>query len=211
MEDFNCLVCGNDMPKKKQHRRKRGDHYGGDYEYDVDIYDLSTDNYFVRIENPEILTEVLLRDHEIQRANEQAAFQNNVEAFTAEIKEKVPDEKYRTTLLEAFIKEESGKMMYTSFYGFSKDDLDWFGMPFEECDYYQPRYSAHGECISLILGESDKQKYVVDGDAMKILRAHLEMPYIKFAETFGYLVKDCHLPDCEKGNVKLEVMHFSEY
>lgn len=209
--EHKCLICGGDMPTKTRTERRNGKDYCSDYTHTVKSYDRATDNHFLRMENPKLLNEVHLRDVELTKERERAGLQEKLAAIRQDVENTVPKQ-YQPPLMEGFTREGKNELTLEvpkPLKGF----IEWFGKPFEEKRSFSdlPNYSVHGTCIAPELQEAERQKYVVDGDATRILRARLEMPYDQFAGTFRYLINENHLPVTGEGTVSLEVRHFSEF
>jgi excinuclease UvrABC ATPase subunit len=178
--DYRCLICGELLPLKTIRKFKRGKEYASDYYYDVDIYDTSTDNYFIRIRNSDVLVSAyknLLKEK----------YEKEINELNKKIEENVLLTEFKNIIRENKSNELSKKYknLLEKFKGF----IDWFEEPFEEYRYYQPKYTVHKECIEEDLSKCVNKRFIVDENENKeiLLRGELVFSINDFLKKFRYI------------------------
>ena len=206
--DYKCIVCGEKIPTLFKKRRKRGHHYFGDYEVSIEYYDTSEDNYFVRLDNPEIL-----QNH--YKTLTERIIAEEREKLKKEIEENISKVEYRK-LVESQLSEEIDKNFKPDKRGLNYF-FNWFSMPLSE-GLPQPRYTVNTPCKDSVLKnakELEKQKYVVDLGKEEILRFKVSLDSDKFSKTFPFVSNSLELAWIDsikpKQDLFFEFGHFSEF
>jgi hypothetical protein len=203
--DFTCLVCGERIPSIFRKERRRGDHYTGDHEVNIEYYDTSKDNYFVRLDNSEILGNQY-------KSLKERLLSAEKEKLRKEIEESVSKEEYRN-LIKDNLSVNIDKNFKSSIDNFN-DFLYWFSKPFEK-RLPHPRYAINSQCTNSVLknlNHLEKQKYVVENGEEKVLGYKAILDSNKFSSSFPFVSNFFCLDSLEaKDALTLEIRHFSEF
>lgn len=203
MEDYKCLVCGEEMPKVAGTMAKR-DCYG-DYDQPTEFYDTSKDCYFVRFDEPEHL-----REQYKTRAEELYLLAK--EKMKKDM-EQVPNEEFRKILENQMPRKIDDELK------FNLDEFDNFVSCFREefqTGVPQSRYTITSPCFRTVLENVErlgKPKYVIESGNEKILRLMAKLTENRFTKTFSFASKSLGLDflNPSTGSMTLEFAHFSEF
>lgn len=199
LDDYRCLVCGEDMPKVEGIIPKR------DYDQYTEFYDTFKDCYFVRFDEPESLEE---------------RYKTNVEKLYLLAKEKMKND------MEQVSNEEFRKILENQMPRKIDDDFKTSLEAFDNFIYFfrekfqigvpQSRYSISSFCMKSVLKNAErigKAKHVIESGNEKILRLMTKLDENKFTRTFPFVSKHFGLDflDSSNDSLTLEFAHFSEF
>lgn len=199
LDDYRCLVCGEDMPKIDGIIPKR------DYDQYTEFYDTSKDYYFVRFDEPE---------------NLEKRYKTNVEKLYLLAREKMKKD------MEQVLNEEFMKILQSQMPLKIDDEFKTSLDAFSEFVYFfreefqrrvpQSRYSISSSCLKSVLKNVKrlgKPRYVIENENEKILKLRAKLDENKFTKTFPFLSKHFGLDflDSSDGSMTLEFAHFSEF
>ena len=196
IEDFKCLVCGEENPNK----------YACSSGFHGHIYDTSIDNYFVRMDKAETL-------HERYKGIAERLLLAEKERVQKEIEDKILKEEFRKILSADLLPKVDEEFKYNveNFNAF----LSWFGKQFER-GIPQPRYSVSSPCMKNVLKNVKrlgKAKYRIEAGDEKILRCKAMLDENKLSRTFPFVSNSFGLGFLDTSNdyMILEFAHFSEF
>ncbi len=208
--DHTCLVCGKGLPTVTRKEERKGGHYEGYYEVDVNYFNPSADDYAIRLENPKVLEQLYNISINKKRVHEESELTRNINL-------NVLTKEFRKIVRESKI-GELNKKYETQFRGF-KDFLREFDEPFDDNTTFngEPLYGVHNgsPCMNTVVSAAehmDREAVRKEKDEEKMLRAKIHMNPSAFSNVFLFISRNykiADLPSSEE-NLVLEVRHFSE-
>lgn len=208
--DHKCLVCGKGLPTVTRKEERKGGHYEGYYEVDVNYFNPSANDYAIRLENPKVLEQLYNISINKKRAHEESKLKRNINM-------NVLTEEFRKIVRESKVGEldKNYKLQFSGF----KEFLREFDEPFDDNTTFngEPLYGVHNgsPCMNTVVSAAEhvnREIGEVDKSEEKMLRAKIHMNPSAFENVFWFISRNykiADLPSSEE-NLVLEVRHFSE-
>jgi hypothetical protein len=199
LNDYSCLVCGEDMPKVRGIIPKR------DYDQYTEFFDTTKDCYFVRFEESANLKEM-------HNANAQKLYQMAKEKMNSEMA-LVTNKEFKS-LLENQMPRKLDEELKTSLDAFN-DFVYFLRMDFQK-GVPQSRYAVTAPCMKSALESVrrlGKPEYVMGPEGLKMMRLKVKLEDKDFTSAFPFVSENFKLDflDSSDDSMTMEFAHFSKF